>query len=66
MMNNDDRLHVVLGASGGLGSAVVWQLVQQGKRIRAVSRSTDRFDLGHRIEVVLGNITDPAQMSTIC
>ncbi len=65
-MNNDDRLHVVLGASGGLGSAVVWQLVQQGKRICAVSRSADRFDLGHRIEVVRGDITDPAQMSTIC
>jgi nucleoside-diphosphate-sugar epimerase len=66
MMNNDNRLHVVLGASGGLGSAVMWQLVQQGKRIRAVSRSAERVDLGHRIEVVRGDITDPAQMSTIC
>jgi nucleoside-diphosphate-sugar epimerase len=66
MMNNDERLHVVLGASGGLGSAVVWQLVQKGKRIRAVSRSAQRVDLGHRIEVVRGDITDPAQMSTIC
>ena len=65
-MNSDDKLHVVLGASGGLGSAVVWQLVQQGKRVRAVSRSAERVDLGHRIEVVRGDITDPAQMSTIC
>lgn len=65
-MNNDDRLHVVLGASGGLGSAVVWQLIQQGKRVRAVSRSAERVDLGHRIEVVRGDITDPALMSTIC
>ncbi|MFM2304361.1 MAG: hypothetical protein RLZZ135_1771 [Cyanobacteriota bacterium] len=48
MMNSDNRLNVVLGASGGLGSAVVWQLVQQGKRVRAVSRTAERFDLGHR------------------
>jgi nucleoside-diphosphate-sugar epimerase len=66
MMNSDDRLHVVLGASGGLGSAVVWQLVQQGKRVRAVSRSAERFDLGHRVEVVRGNIADPTQMRMIC
>jgi nucleoside-diphosphate-sugar epimerase len=65
-MNSDDRLHVVLGASGGLGSAVVWQLVGQGKRVRAVSRSADRFDLGHRVEVVRGDINDPFQMTTIC
>jgi nucleoside-diphosphate-sugar epimerase len=66
MMTSDDQLHVVLGASGGLGSAVVWQLVQQGKRIRAVSRSADRFDLGHRVEVVRGDITDPTQTRMIC
>jgi nucleoside-diphosphate-sugar epimerase len=66
MMNSDDRLHVVLGASSGLGSAVVWQLVRQGKRIRAVSRFADRFDLGHRVEVVRGDITAPSQMTTIC
>jgi NAD(P)-dependent dehydrogenase (short-subunit alcohol dehydrogenase family) len=50
-------MYVVLGASGGLGSAVVWQLVRQGKRVRAVSRSADRFelgDLGYRVEVVRG------------
>jgi uncharacterized protein YbjT (DUF2867 family) len=31
MMNNSDQLHVVLGASGGLGGAVVQELVKQGK-----------------------------------
>jgi nucleoside-diphosphate-sugar epimerase len=66
MMNSDDRLHVVLGASGGLGSAVVWELVRQGKRIRAVSRSAQRVDLGHQIETVRGDITDPTQMRMIC
>jgi nucleoside-diphosphate-sugar epimerase len=66
MMNSDNRLHVVLGASGGLGSAVVWELVRQGKRIRAVSRSAQRVDLGHQIETVRGDITDPTQMRMIC
>jgi nucleoside-diphosphate-sugar epimerase len=66
MMNSDDGLHVVLGASGGLGSAVVWQLVQQGKRVRAVSRSAERVNLGHRIEAVRADITDPTQMRMIC
>jgi nucleoside-diphosphate-sugar epimerase len=66
MMNNDDRLHVVLGASGGLGSAVVWELVRQGKRIRAVSRSAQRVDLGHQIETVRADITNPTQMRMIC
>lgn len=65
-MNSDDRLHVVLGASGGLGSAVVWQLVRQGKRVRAVSRSAEKVDLGHRIESVRADITDPTQMRMIC
>jgi nucleoside-diphosphate-sugar epimerase len=34
-------LHVVLGASGGTGSAVVAELVARGHRVRAVSRSGD-------------------------
>lgn len=33
------NLHVVLGASGGAGNAVVRALASEGKRIRAVSRS---------------------------
>ena len=32
-------LHVVFGASGGAGAAVVRALASQGKRVRAVSRS---------------------------
>jgi nucleoside-diphosphate-sugar epimerase len=66
MMNSDDKLHVVLGANGGLGSAVVSQLVQQGKRVRTVSRSAERVNLGHRVEAVRGDITDPIQMRMIC
>ncbi|MBA3823865.1 MAG: NAD(P)H-binding protein [Ktedonobacterales bacterium] len=38
-MANANELHVVLGGTGGVGSAVVRELVQQGKRVRAVSRT---------------------------
>jgi nucleoside-diphosphate-sugar epimerase len=49
-------LNVVLGASGGLGSAVVRNLVEQGKRVRAVCRGkpVENFDdLEHREADVL-------------
>ena len=32
------ELHVVFGASGGLGNAVVRELVNQGKSVRGVNR----------------------------
>jgi nucleoside-diphosphate-sugar epimerase len=35
----EQELHVVLGASGGVGSAVVRALVAQGKRVRGITRS---------------------------
>lgn len=38
-MTTTDELHVVLGASGGTGSAVVEELLRRGHRVRAVSRS---------------------------
>lgn len=37
-MNNND-LHVIFGASGGAGSALARELVERGKRVRAVTRS---------------------------
>jgi nucleoside-diphosphate-sugar epimerase len=66
MMNSSD-LHVVLGASGGLGSAVVRELVKQEKRVRAVSRAAIKeVNLGNQVEVVQGDITNVSQMSKIC
>lgn len=38
-MNTNGDLHVVLGATGGTGSALVEELVRRGHRVRAVSRS---------------------------
>ena len=38
MTNGQNNLHVVLGASGGTGSALVEELLRRGHRVRAVSR----------------------------
>ncbi len=38
-MANTNDLHVVLGGTGGVGSAVVRELARQGRRVRAVSRT---------------------------
>jgi nucleoside-diphosphate-sugar epimerase len=38
-MNTENGLHVVLGATGGIGSALVEELLDRGHRVRAVSRS---------------------------
>lgn len=38
-MSSDARLHVVLGGSGGVGSAVVRELVARGERVRSVNRT---------------------------
>ncbi len=66
-MNSDDRLHVILGASGGLGSAVLWQLINQGKRVRAVSRSVRAgVELGDQVEFMQGDITNLTQIKKIC
>jgi nucleoside-diphosphate-sugar epimerase len=41
---SDNGLHVVLGASGGTGSAIVEELLRRGHRVRAVSRSGEAPD----------------------
>jgi nucleoside-diphosphate-sugar epimerase len=67
MMNSDDRLHVVLGATGGLGSAVVQALVEQDKRVRAVFRTLNKgINFGNQVEVVRADVADPYQVSAIC
>ena len=38
-MSSTSDLHVVLGASGGIGGAVVRQLARRGHRVRAVNRA---------------------------
>ena len=54
MTNN---LHVVLGASGGLGHAVVQELAKQGKTVRAVNRSGN-IDVPSGVEVKAADTSD--------
>lgn len=64
MSESSDGLHVVIGASGGTGSAVVRELHAAGRRVRAVNRSGAPAPPG--VEVVAADATDPAQMRRVC
>jgi nucleoside-diphosphate-sugar epimerase len=64
MNESTDGLHVVVGASGGTGSAVVRELHTAGRRIRAVNRSGTPAPPG--VEVVAADATDAAQMRRAC
>lgn len=58
-------LHVVLGATGATGRAVVAELLRRGHPVRAVHRSGDgRFPDG--VEVVAGHAGDAARMVEVC
>jgi len=58
MTQRDDSWHVVFGATGAIGSAVVTELVHAGRNVRAVSRGGKAPDgaLG-----VAADVSDPAQ-----
>lgn len=60
--------HVVFGAAGGLGSAIVRQLVADGQNVRAVVRSAERahqvLPEGARIEVA--DASDPKSTQKAC
>lgn len=58
-MTNTNELHVVIGATGGIGNAVVRQLAKQGKRVRAVNRK-GQGDFPAGVEARKGDITDAA------
>jgi nucleoside-diphosphate-sugar epimerase len=55
---NGNELHVVLGASGGTGSAVVRELVRRGHRVRAVNRRGDA-DVPEGVERSAGDASTP-------
>ena len=56
-MNTSD-LHIVLGATGGIGGAVVDELLRRQRRVRAVSRHGITSDRGGGIEVVTADVAD--------
>ena len=57
-MNGADQLHVVLGATGGAGGAVVSELAGGGHRVRAVSRKP-AADPPEGVEQVAADAADP-------
>ncbi|MBA2288433.1 MAG: NAD-dependent epimerase/dehydratase family protein [Ktedonobacteraceae bacterium] len=62
---SDRNLHVVIGAGGGAGSAVVRLLATQGKQVRAVGRHPLSW-LPAEVEFVAGDISHPAQAIEVC
>jgi nucleoside-diphosphate-sugar epimerase len=64
-MNGADQLHVVLGATGGAGGALVSELAGGGHRVRAVSRKP-AADLPEGVEPLTADAADPAQTRTAC
>jgi nucleoside-diphosphate-sugar epimerase len=64
-MNDAQKIHVVVGASGGTGQALVRELVRRGRHVRAVNRS-GRITVPDGVEVVAADATDPEQMRQVC
>jgi nucleoside-diphosphate-sugar epimerase len=64
-MNAPDQLHVVVGATGGAGGALVRELAGRGHRVRAVSRKP-AADLPEGVEQLAADAADPAQTRTAC
>lgn len=66
-MNNEAERHphlnLVTGATGNLGRRVVDRLVAGGARVRALTRNPAEADLPDGVEVVHGDLTDPATLA---
>ena len=52
---------LVVGASGGIGQALVQELNQRGQNVTSLSRSTDQFDITNEdsISEAMGRLTGP-------
>lgn len=64
-MTSDERLHVVFGATGGAGGAVVRELAAGGRRVRAISRRPI-IGLPASVEQVCADAADPVQARSAC
>ena len=64
-MSQDKALHVVMGASGGIGSAVTRRLAEGGHAVRAVNRS-GKMEAPEGVEIVAADATDPASTRQAC
>jgi nucleoside-diphosphate-sugar epimerase len=63
-MSTAQELHVVLGARGGVGQALVHLLTEQGKHVRAVSRAKAAGPTG--IELVAADLLQGDQAIAAC
>jgi len=63
--NGSSGLHVVLGASGGVGAAAVRELAARGRRVRAVSRS-GKGESPAGVEWAAGDLARPEQAREVC
>ena len=64
-MTESDDLHVVFGASGGLGNALVRELIAQGRRTRGVTRS-GKADVPGGVEMVAADATAAEPVRRAC
>ena len=53
--NKTNELHVILGISGNTGIFVAKRLLELGYKVRGISRSGNKIDLLHDIEVIKAN-----------
>jgi nucleoside-diphosphate-sugar epimerase len=61
---SEEPLHVVLGAGGGTGGAIVRLLADDGRRVRAVARRALRF--GDEVEQIRADVSTPDGARTAC
>jgi nucleoside-diphosphate-sugar epimerase len=64
-MSENSDLHVVFGASGGAGGAIVRELAVRGKRVRAVTRSGGG-DLPTGVEAVRADAANRVEARAAC
>ena len=65
-MSNGNEVHVVLGATGGIGSALVEELVRRGHRVRAVSRSGSAPAGAESVEAFRADVSKPEAARAAC
>ncbi|MFF8957982.1 NAD(P)H-binding protein [Streptomyces sp. NPDC014894] len=55
--------HLVTGATGTVGRRIVQELLDRGRRVRALTRDPERAGLPAGVEVVRGDLTDPDSLA---
>lgn len=60
-----DELHVVIGASGGIGNAIIQELAVRRKQVRGVNRS-GIAEVPEGVEMVKGDVADPTSARSVC